>query len=67
MMCVRFQALGETGTYANVVMQRANGGDTGLHIAIALGRLRAAQVETFERARATITTTTTITAQPLTQ
>ena len=38
------QALGETGTYASVFMSRATGGDTGLHIAVALGRLRAAQV-----------------------
>ncbi|CAN0024745.1 unnamed protein product [Ectocarpus sp. 13 AM-2016] len=38
------QALGETGTYASVLMSRATGGDTGLHIAITLGSLRAAQV-----------------------
>ncbi|CAM9468720.1 unnamed protein product, partial [Scytosiphon promiscuus] len=38
------QALGETGTYAGVFMSKATSGDTGLHIAMILGRLRAAQV-----------------------
>lgn len=38
------QALQETGTYANVFVSKAAGGDTGLHLAITLGSLRAAQV-----------------------
>eukprot|EP00752_Nemacystus_decipiens_P010577 g9419.t1 len=48
------QALVETGTYASVFMSRATGGDTGLHIAITLGRLRAAQVFVEEGCDATI-------------
>ncbi|CAN0119117.1 unnamed protein product, partial [Hapterophycus canaliculatus] len=38
------QALGEIGTYARVFMSKATSGDTGLHVAILLGSLRAAQV-----------------------
>lgn len=42
------QALQEVGTYANyVLVSKAAGGDTGLHIAVTLGCLRAAQVLLF--------------------
>ncbi|CAB1120731.1 unnamed protein product [Ectocarpus sp. CCAP 1310/34] len=48
------QTLGETGTYASVLMSRATSGDTGLHIAITLGSLRAAQVFVEEGCDVTI-------------
>ncbi|CAM9543397.1 unnamed protein product, partial [Laminaria digitata] len=43
------QALQEVGTYANVFVSKAAGGDTGLHLAITLGSLRAAQILELSR------------------
>lgn len=37
------KTLADIGTYASVFVSRATGGDTGLHLAVTMGSLRAAQ------------------------